>query len=66
MISKKLLNLANLLEASILYINKIIKVIIILKDKNLMFAAFYIIILYLKSFDNSYKFILINLILYLY
>ena len=40
MVIKKLLGLINLIKAQIFYINKLIKVVIIYKNKNLIFVTF--------------------------
>lgn len=53
LIIKALLGLLNLTRAQVLYIHKLIKVIVIHKNKNLIFVAFQIVALSLKCHNNS-------------
>ena len=63
---KRFLGSANLFKTSNFYINKVIKVDIIYKNKYFIFVTFQIVMPYLENFDNSKKFIIIYLILYFY
>ena len=51
-IFKKLLGLIDLAKILIFYIYKLIKIIMINKNKNCIFAVFLIIMLDFKNFDN--------------
>ena len=53
MVLKKFLGSINLLEAQILYIHKIMKVIVIYKDENLILAAFQVMAPSLEYFNNG-------------
>ena len=53
MILKELLGLENLSKAQALYINKEIEIIIIYKNKNLIFIFFQVIAPSLECFNNS-------------
>ena len=53
MVLKQLLGLTNLLEAQILCIHETTKVIMVHKDKNLIFATFQVVAQGLEYFDNS-------------
>lgn len=47
------LGLVNLIKTQILHIQELIEVVIVSKDKDLLFVVFQIIIQNLKSFNNS-------------
>ena len=59
---KELLGLANLSEAQTLCIYRITEVIVVRKDKNLLFATFQIVTLRFKGLDNSQKLAIVSLI----
>ena len=61
-ILREFLGLADLFGAQILYINKLIKVIIFYKNEYFMLATFKKMMPYLKSFDNCWKFSILDLI----
>ena len=52
MVRREILSLANLIKAQIFYIHKLKKVIILSKNKNLIFAMFQVILLKIKNFNN--------------
>ena len=60
MVIKKLLSLTNLMKAQTLYIYKLLKVVIVYKDKNLIFTIFYIVLLSFKGFNNTLKLIIMS------
>ena len=62
-ILKKFVSLINLSRAQIFYIYETTKVVIIYKNKYLIFITFQIVILCFKDFDNSQKFAIISFIL---
>ena len=53
MVSKKLFGLKDLSKTQAFYIYKTIKVIIVYKNKNLIFSIFQIMMPHFESFDNS-------------
>lgn len=53
MVSKKLLDLTNLAKAQVFCIYILTKVIIVGKNKDFVFAAFQIVALSFKGFNNS-------------
>ena len=61
-ISRELLSLANLTRSHILDIYKLTMIIIINKDKDLIFIAFQVVALSFKGFKNIQKFFIINVI----
>lgn len=63
MILRKFLSLLNLAEIQILCIYKLVEIIIISEDKNLIFVVFQVIILSLEIINNSQKLLIISLIL---
>lgn len=66
MILRKFLSLLNLAEIQILCIYKLVEIIIISEDKNLIFVVFQVIILSLEIINNSQKLLIISLILSFY
>ena len=62
-ILKKFLGLANLTKIQTLYIYKLTKVIIVSKNKDLVFIAFQIVALNLKDFNNSQKLLVVSIII---
>ena len=63
MVLGELLGPADLSGAQTLCIHETTEVIMVRKDENLMLAAFQIVTLRLKDFDNSQKFIVVCLVL---
>ena len=63
-IMRELLGPTNLFGAQALHIHELTEVIMVRKDKNLMFAAFQIVTSRLKGFDNSQKLTVVGLVSY--
>lgn len=61
----ELLSLTNLLKPKILGIYKLKRIIIVNKNKNLIFTAFQVIASSFKGFNNSQKFFIIGFVAYL-
>lgn len=66
MILRELLGPTELARAQLFYIYELTKVIIVAKDKNLVFIAFQELVLCLESFNNNLEFFIIYLISSLY
>ena len=64
MVSRELLGPADLSGAQTLCIHKTTEVIMVRKNKNLILAAFQIVMPRLEGFDNSQKLIVVGLISY--
>ena len=62
MILRELLGLAHLSRAQILCIHKTTEVIVVYNDKNLMLAAFQVVLPGLESLDDSQKLAVVGLI----
>lgn len=62
-ISKKLLNSANLIRAQTFYIYKLTKVVIVSKDKDFILAAFKVVASSLKSFNSSQELLIVGIVL---
>ena len=62
-VTKKLLGLTYLILSQFFNIHKLIKVVIVYKDKNVIFTTFEIILLDFEHFDNSQKLIITSFIL---
>lgn len=62
MVSGELLGPINLLRAKTFGIHKLTEVIVVNKDKNLIFVAFQVVMQSLKDFNNSQKFLIVNLV----
>lgn len=56
------MGLVNLIITQALYIYKLIEVVIIGENKNLIFIAFQIVVSSLKDFNDSQEFLIISLI----
>ena len=63
-ITRELLGPTDLSGAQALCVHESAEVIMVRKDKNLIFAAFQIVTPRLKGFDNSQKLIVIGLVLF--
>ena len=61
-VTKELLYLINLAKTQNFQMHKFISIFVIHKDKNLIFIAFYIILLYFKKFNNNQKLVIISFI----
>lgn len=59
-ISKKLLNLLNLIKAYLFCIHKLTQIVVVNEDKNLMLIAFQISTSSFKGFNNSQKLTIIS------
>ena len=53
MVIKKFFNLINLAKAQIVYSYKLTKIIIVYKNKNLIFANFLVMLPFFKYFNDS-------------
>lgn len=62
-VTKKLLGLTYLILSQFFNIHKLIEVVIVYKDKNVIFTTFEIILLDFEHFDNSQKLIITSFIL---
>ena len=62
MISRKLLGPVDLSGAQVLRIHKIIEVIMVRKDENLMLSAFQIVTLGLEGFNDGQKLTVVDLV----
>lgn len=62
MILKKFLGPLDKLEAEIFYIHKIIKIVIIFKNKNLVFATFQIILPSFEYYNNIQQLAIIDFV----
>ena len=60
---KELLNLTDLSETNVYCIHEAVKVVVVYKNEELVFATFLVIPPYFKNFDNSQKLIVVGLIL---
>lgn len=65
-VSRKFLSLINLPKAKTLSIHKLLKVVVIIKNKDLIFIAFQVVVLCLKSFKDSQQLLIIFFVPYLY
>lgn len=65
-ILQKLLYPPNLIKTKIFYIYKIAKSVMANKEKNFIFTIFKVLLLSLKTLNNSQKFIIVNFILNFY
>lgn len=63
MILKEFLGSANLTKAQVFYIYKLTGVIIFNKNKDYIFITFQVVMLSLKSLNNSYKLLFIGFII---
>lgn len=63
MVLKELLGLSDILEAQALSIYKPTRIDVVGKNKNFVFLAFQIMVLSLKGFTNSQKFLIMHFIL---
>ena len=59
---KNLLSPVDLTKAQNVYIYKLTEVIIVIKNKNFVFAAFWVVFLYLQCFYNSLKLTIISFV----
>ena len=63
MVLKKYLDPADLMRVQVFCIHELIEVIMVNKNENLIFAAFQVVALSLKSFNDSFERLVVNLIL---
>ncbi len=61
-VMKELLGLLNLTRAQAFYIYKLIEVVVVCKDNNLIFIAFQIVVPRLKGFNDSHELLVVNFI----
>ncbi len=62
-VSRKLLVLADLMRAQVFHIHELTEVIMVNKDKDLVFATFQIVALSLKGFNNSQELLIVSFVL---
>ncbi len=65
-VSRELLGLADLTRAYVFHIHELIEVVIVNKDKDLIFIILQVVAPSLKSLNNGWKFLIMSLILHLY
>ncbi len=63
MVLRELFGPANLAKTQTLYIHESTEVVVISKDKNLVFVAFQVVVLSFKSFNNSRELLIVSLVL---
>lgn len=59
---REFISLADLSKAQVLDIHKIVKIVIVSKHKNFIFAAFYVLVPIFKNLNDNWEFFVIGFI----
>ena len=62
MVTRKLLGPLDLMKAQVLYIHESTEVVMVRKDKDLIFAAFQVVAPSFKSFNNGQELLIVGLV----